>query len=196
MKSLKLPWLPIAQNAASLNSVPAETVEVRRRQVIEVELPKCWVREYRAETVICPGCGAVVAASFPAGVNAPVQYGKSVQSLVVYLSVWQMLPCHRLSELMGEFFGCPMSPGSVVNMLRRAGANSAGVVATIRERILKEPWTSFDETGLSLAGLIHWLHTASTPVSYTHLSLWKRSVASWGSSSGGEPPQRRTRPTL
>ena len=28
---------------------------------------------------------------------------------------------------------------------------------------LKEPWTSFDETGLSLAGLIHWLHTASTP---------------------------------
>jgi transposase len=147
----------------AVQSHRVETVEVQRRQVVEVEAPKRRVVEHRGRTVRCPRCGALITASFPAGVNAPVQYGNSVQSLVVYLSVWQLLPSHRLSEMMDQLFGCPISPGSVVNMLRRAGRNSQVVVAAIKECILKEPWASFDETGLSLGGRIHWLHTASTP---------------------------------
>jgi transposase len=146
-----------------LESAKVETVDIQTRQVIEIEPPKRRVLEHRGCTVRCPRCGELIAPSFPAGVNAPVQYGSSVQTLVVYLSVWQLVPCHRLSEMMGQLFGCPLSPGSVVTMLRRAAQNSTVVVEAIRECILKEPWAGFDETGLSLGGLIYWLHTASTP---------------------------------
>jgi transposase len=158
---------PLAANCPEcgepLESAKVETVEVQPRQVIEVEPPKRRVVEHRGRTVRCPRCGALIAPNFPGGVNAPVQYGNSVQTMVVYLSVWQLLPSHRLSEMMDQLFGCPLSPGSVVTMLRRAAENSAAVVAAIKERILKEPWACFDETGLSLGGLIYWLHTASTP---------------------------------
>lgn len=158
---------PLAANCPEcgelLEGGKVETIEVQRRQVLEVEPPKRRVIEHRGRMVRCPRCGALIAPSFPAGVNAPVQYGNSVQTLVVYLSVWQLLPSHRLSEMMDQLFGCPISPGSVVTMLRRAAENSAVVAAAIKERILEEPWAGFDETGLSLGGLIHWLHTASTP---------------------------------
>jgi transposase len=167
----------------ALRSHRVETVEVQRRQVLEVEPPKRRVVEHRGITVRCPRCGALIAASFPAGINAPVQYGKSVQSLVVYLSVWQLLPSHRLSEMMDQLFGCPISPGSVVNMLRRAGGNSEVVVAAIRECILKEPWACFDETGLSLGGLIYWLHTASTPdytLLHTHPKRGQEGIVAGG----------------
>jgi len=163
---------PLAANCPEcgepLEGAKVETVEVQARQVIEVEPPKRRVVEHRGRAVRCPRCGALIAPNFPAGVNAPVQYGNSVQTLVVYLSVWQLVPSHRLSEMMDQLFGCALSPGSVVTMLRRAAKNSTVVVAAIRECILKEPWAGFDETGLSLGGLIYWLHTASTP-SYTLL---------------------------
>jgi transposase len=178
---------PLAANCPecgeALGSHKLETVEVQRRQVVEVELPKRRVVEHRGRTVRCPRCGALMAARFPAGVNAPVQYGNSVQTLVVYLSVWQLLPSDRLSELMAQLFGCPISPGSVVTMLRRAGESSDGVVASIKERILKEPWACFDETGLSLRGLIHWLHTASTPhytLLHTHPKRGQEGIVAGG----------------
>jgi transposase len=45
-------------------------------------------------------------ASFPAGVNAPVQYGPRVKTTAVYLRDYQLLPLERLAESMRDLFGC------------------------------------------------------------------------------------------
>jgi transposase len=97
-----------------------------------------------------------------------VCYGASVQAAVVFLSVGQLLPSERLTDVMEGLLGCPMSPGSVAPMVARAGEAAQPVIEEIRTKISEEPWASFDETGLSLMGKTHWLHTASSPL-YTLL---------------------------
>ncbi|MEZ5324826.1 MAG: IS66 family transposase zinc-finger binding domain-containing protein [Verrucomicrobiales bacterium] len=80
----------------------AESTGFEKRQVFD--LPKeitIEVTEHRAETGICPCCSKKVKASFPEEVTAPVQYGERIQTLVIYLHTYQLLPCERL----GEFFG-------------------------------------------------------------------------------------------
>lgn len=147
----------------SLDDAPPQESQVERRQVVELEKPRRKVIEHRARGVYCARCGAWVCGPFPAGVNAPIQYGSSVQAAVVYLSVSQLVPNHRTAELMGELCACPMSAGSVSSMVRRAGQGALQIIPEIRERLLQEPWLGFDETGLSLGGSIYWLHTASSP---------------------------------
>jgi transposase len=56
------------------------------RQVFDLPEPQpLAITEHRAHTCQCAGCGATTRGSFPEGVNAPVQYGTRIQSLVIYL---------------------------------------------------------------------------------------------------------------
>lgn len=141
--------------------VGVQPVGVERRQVIEVRLARRWVREHRAEVVRCPRCHWRVPGEFPEGVTAAVQYGASVRTVVTYLSVFQLLPAERLSEVMAELCDCPLSAGSIPAMVQGAGEAAVPVLGEIKERLLQSPWVSFDETGLSLGGDLLWLHTAS-----------------------------------
>jgi transposase len=136
---------------------------VESRQVIELPPPKRHVTEHLGARVVCPHCLAKVSTTFPAGVYGPVSYGVSVQATAMYLSIGQLLPSERLVEVMAELCDCPMSAGSVAPMVRRGGDAAAPVVDEIRARLKDEPWCGFDETGLSLQGKTHWLHTASSP---------------------------------
>ena len=43
-------------------------------------------------------CGTQTRAAFPQGVAAPVQYGKRINAIVLYLLHYQLLPEKRLSE--------------------------------------------------------------------------------------------------
>ncbi len=58
----------------NLRSVPACGRE--RRQVVDLPSPRVVVREYRAEQKQCPHCQHITSAAFPAGVQAPIQYGR------------------------------------------------------------------------------------------------------------------------
>ena len=60
-------------------------------------------------------------ADFPEGVNAPIQYGKSIQAIINYLSFYQLLPYKRLSELCLDIFNLSVSPGTIVNMNHNLG---------------------------------------------------------------------------
>ena len=121
------------------------------------------VTEHRAEVCLCSGCASHVRACFPAEVKAPVQYGDRIKALVIYLQIYQLLPCERLSQLCEDVFNCPISPATVANFLKKAGARAQPVVQKIKEKIRQAPFIHCDETGLSLFGKGHWLHTASTP---------------------------------
>ncbi len=56
-----------------------------KRQVFDIPPPKITITEHQAEVKHCPRCQQQVSAVFPRGVNAPVQYGKVIQSWAVYL---------------------------------------------------------------------------------------------------------------
>ena len=77
------------------------------RQVFEIEILKKSI-EHQVYQGVC-GCGEKHCASYPDGVNAPVQYGASVRAIVAYLSKYQLVPYERVEEMMGELFDCPLS---------------------------------------------------------------------------------------
>ena len=76
------------------------------RQVFDLPEPQpLVVTEHRAHDCRCAACGAKTRASFPEGVNAPVQYGARITAFVIYLLHYQLLPEDRLVELMADLFG-------------------------------------------------------------------------------------------
>jgi len=144
----------------SLKGVAATGIE--RRQVFDLPPLKLEVTEHRVSCGQCPRCLAPVKGSFPAGVQAPVQYGNGAQALVSYLGAFQMIPCERIAELFADLFGFPMSAGTVSNILMKGGQYSGPSVARIEQGLRGAPVVHADETGASLGGVGHWLHVACT----------------------------------
>jgi len=64
---------------SSLSGSVVESTE--RRQVHDLPPQKIEVTEHQSQTKVCGRCGVRNKAEFPAGVNAPVQYGAGVRSV-------------------------------------------------------------------------------------------------------------------
>jgi len=84
----------------ALEGVPGEVKE--HRQVHELPLVRLVVREHRVEQVWCPAWHQSTTGTFPAGVEAPVQYGPHVRALGVYLHQYQLVPLARTCELLAD----------------------------------------------------------------------------------------------
>ena len=138
-----------------------EPAGVIRRQVFDI--PKITVRvvEHRLVSRRC-SCGTLTHAAGPAEVTAPVQYGRHAAAIAVYLCLGQHLPVARTAGLLAELFGTPMSTGTVAAWTSRAAAGLAPFTAAARAALTGAELVHLDETGLRVAGRLHWLHVAST----------------------------------
>jgi transposase len=143
----------------SLADVEVDSLE--KRQVFDLPPLNLIVTEHRAEQKTC-ACGCVTRANFPPEVSAPVQYGPWVQSLVVYLSVYQFLPYARLKEFFSELFGVKLSPGTMKRMMDVVTVRTAASVSQIKNAIISSALAHFDETGMRVEQSLHWLHSHST----------------------------------
>ena len=135
----------------------------RKRQTFDLPKPQAVeVTEHRVHRCQCPRCGEETEASFPAGVTAPAQYGPTIAALVVYLQHWHFIPEDRLAELMREVFGVELSAATIAAMAQRKAEEWRGLADHIGERVKQARVKHMDETGYRIAGLLQWLHVAST----------------------------------
>src|SRR6059058_4925302 len=132
---------------------------VVRRQVFDIPQITVRVVEHRLVSRRCV-CGTLTRAAAPAGVSAPVQYGPHAAAIAVYLCLGQHLPVERTAGLLAELFGTPMSVGTVAAWTARAAAGLEPFTAAVRAGLLGEEVVHADETGLRVAGRLHWLHVA------------------------------------
>lgn len=139
----------------------AEPFKVERRQVHDAEF-KIIVTEHQAEHKQCPHCGQINRGHFPDDVQYPIQYGRNLKALMVYLCIYQLIPYERIREAIGDIFGCFISTGTLVNAVRQCSQNLAGVEEQIRELLTEAQVLHVDETGLRVTGVRQWLHVAST----------------------------------
>ena len=63
---------------------------------------------------------------------------------------------------MAELFGTPVSEGTVSAMTERAADGLGGFLGAVKQQIAQADVAGFDETGLRVAGKLHWVHCAGT----------------------------------
>ena len=141
-----------------------------RRQVVDLPSPRLMVREYRAEQKQCPDCQHITRAVFPAGVQAPLQYGATIGAIAVYLVEQQLLPLARACEVMSDLLGVQMSEGTVCDLVARCAERLVPVEQQIKAALTKAEVLHQDETGLYIAGKRHWMHVTCTPT-LTHYQV-------------------------
>ena len=140
--------------------------------MVDLPSPRLVVREYRAEQKQCPHCQQITIAAFPAGVQAPVQYGPNVGATAVYLVEQQLLPLARACEVMRDLLGVQMSEGTICDLITRCALRLASVEQQIKAALMQSEVIHQDETGLQVAGKRHWMHVTCTPT-LTHYHVDK-----------------------
>lgn len=145
-----------------------ETLLAEKRQVFDLPEPHLEVTEYQIYKAVCPVCGAVHKGSTPQGVNAPVQYGNGLKAYVVLLNVHFKLPFKKIQLLFGDLFGYPINESSVYSATRQCYEKLGETEKIIKSRVVAQEVVHADETGVRVAGKLHWLHTA-TSLPYTYL---------------------------
>lgn len=133
---------------------------VASRQVFDLPVLKIEVTEYQSHTKKCPCCKAINKGLFPQGVNAPAQYGKRFDGAISYLSVHQMLPYERITQVMSDLFGHPISEGVILNALARIETHLSSFNTITKEMLLQSKVLHADETGINVRGVLHWAHIA------------------------------------
>jgi transposase len=136
------------------------------------------VREYRVEQKQCPHCQQITTAAFPAGVQAPIQYGPNVGASAVYLVEQQLLPLGRACEVMGDLLGVQMSEGTIWELIKRCAGQLATVEQQIKAALIRSEVIHQDETGLHVASKRHWMHVTCTPtLTHYHVDLSRGQAA-------------------
>jgi transposase len=129
-----------------------------KRQVIDIPDIKPIVTEHRVYKCTCT-CGKIVESDFPVEVDSTVKYGKSIESLVGYLSVRQYLPFKRLQEMLNDIFAVQISEGGLHCLLKRLASKGVDAYEMIRQNVLSSGVIGTDETGVKINGKKHWFWT-------------------------------------
>jgi len=135
-----------------------EVEEVVRKQVEDLPPIKTVVTEYQMEVKTCPGCSV----RWQAGgceQQHEFEYGPRLKALAVYLSAFQFIPQKRVKELLG-LFGVELSTGTLNNFRKSAAKRLGSFVEGLRKKLEQSPAAYFDETGLRVGGIGHWVHVA------------------------------------
>ena len=138
-----------------------EASVAERRQVFDLPPLRFEVTEHRMLAAQC-ACGKICRGEFPSGVSAPVQYGPAAMAAVVHLTHQHMMPVRRTAALMGDFFGLPMAEGTVLAACEEARNRLQPTVDLIGQALQVAEVAHADETGLRVAGSLHWMHALVT----------------------------------
>ena len=152
-----------------------ETVEIKgteKRQIIDVILTK-YTEEFQAEIKDCPDCHTTNAASFPENVSNNIQYGTNLKSIIIYLMVYNFIPVERLSEICRDLFDIPISQGTIVNASNKCSSLLLPFENWVKEKLKRSDVLNFDESGIRIAGMLHWVHNTSNE-KFTYYSPHKR----------------------
>lgn len=127
-----------------------------RRQEIVIPPIRPKHIEHRAYSCTCSNCNAETVSGLPSYLRANIQYGKNVQALITYLSVYQYLPSNRIKRFFDDVMDLPISEGTVYNILESMSKKAEPVYRTIEGLIAKSKVVGGDESGVKINGGKAW----------------------------------------
>lgn len=143
------------------------------RQVFDLPQPHLEVTEYQIHKATCPVCSKLHKGITPEGVNAPVQYGNGVKAYAVLLNVHFKLPFKKIQLLFGDLFGYSINESTVYSASQQCYERLEKSEEIIKSKVAGSNVAHADETGLRVAGSLHWLHTA-TSLFYTYFFVHEK----------------------
>lgn len=152
----------------ALDKSKANVVEVR--QVFDLPQPRLEVTEHVLLGCTCERCGSYNEGAFPDGVNARLQYGTGVRALIVLLNVAFKLPVKKVQLLFGDLYGFAINPATIISSTQKCFNLLGPVEKLLRAGLLQSLVNHFDETGLRVAGSLHWPTPVATGCSPTFSS--------------------------
>jgi transposase len=167
-----VPLIPEVCNCGhNLKDVEKKLCE--RRQVFDIPEPKLFVVEYQSFECDCPSCGQKNYQPFPNQINAPVQYGSGVKTLVTLLNNKFHLSWERIQELFVDLYGYNINDNTQKNILNRAYECLEEPEDKIKQALLRTEIAHADETGARVEGQLKWLH-GFTSEFYTYMFCHKK----------------------
>ncbi|MCK4923144.1 MAG: IS66 family transposase [Bacteroidales bacterium] len=150
-----------------------ELVIAETRQVFNLPKPELEITEHQILKGKCPGCGKWCKGTAPEGVRAPVQYGNGVKAYSVLLNVHFKIPFKKIQLLFDDLFGYPINESTVYSAGKQCYEKLEEPEEIIKSKIVGEDTAHADESGVRVAGKLHWLHTASSLL-FTYLFMHEK----------------------
>jgi transposase len=139
------------------------------RQVIDA-IVTVKVTDHQSLLIDCPLHGSQLKGEFPDDVRATVQYGENIQAFVISLNTIGAVSAERIHQILGSAFNIPLSPGTIMNMVKRCANKLTDIIKVIRQEIVASELIHCDETGTKVNGKLEWVHNASNS-KHTYLTI-------------------------
>ena len=127
-----------------------------RKQEIVIPPIKPNIIEHQSFSCTCDKCGAQTISDLPSHLKANVQYGKNIQTLVTYLSVYQYLPSNRIKSFLKDIMDLSLSEGTIYNIIKSMSAKANPAYEAIKEKVAVSKVVGGDETGIKVNGDKAW----------------------------------------
>src|SRR5918996_914314 len=138
-----------------------EDAQPQRHQVTEIPPVRPVVTEYQLHQLGCPVCGAVTRADLPAGVSTG-GFGPRVHAITALCTGAYHLSKRTTQQLLHDFFGVPMSLGTISTLEAATVDAVAAPVEEARAYVQEQACVSMDETGWRQGKQRAWLWVVVT----------------------------------
>lgn len=118
----------------------------------------------------CPETGEECHGEFPEEAKSTQQYGNTIKTMALVLSVFGMISVNRIHDILSAFLNLPVSAGTIQSWIEKADEKVKPVLARIMEKLLQSIRVHCDETGVHVKGKLKWIHTVCNE-KFTYLSI-------------------------
>jgi transposase len=146
-----------------LVDVRRDACAVQTQHVWELPVVRPHITAHQYHTVCCPSCGDLVTAERPSDVP-PGAFGPRTAAAVTILHGDYHLSHRTVPRLLHDFFGMPISLGSVVTLQQTGSAALAPVYDAVHTAVQQTDRCNVDETSWKEAGQPRWLWTMVTAI--------------------------------
>ena len=148
---------------------------VMTQYVWELPIVRPDITAHHYHTLCCPNCGKLTTAERPPEVP-PGAFGPRTAAAIAVLHGDYHLSDRLLPRLLHEFFGMPISLGSVVDVQQTASAALEAVYETIHSALQQQDRCNIDETSWKEAGKRRWLWTMVSAIATVFVVASSRSA--------------------
>lgn len=142
----------------------------KRKQEVVIPPINAKFIEHQSYSCTCSKCDTQTATNLPSHLKANIQYGRNIQALITYLSVYQYMPSNRIKSYLKDIMNVPISEGTVYNIIASMSNKATSVYEVIKEKIAISEVVGGDESGVRIDGDKAWFWVFQNPL-YTFIKV-------------------------